>query len=80
MCDVLQDPAWSAVANSCTWHMRWEAESRLRRDGWYSFHATFRYWRRAEPEMQYLRLILKVQIVRNEKSKGYGPVADADWL
>ena len=80
MCDVLQDPAWSAVANTCTRHMRWDAECRLRVDGWYSWHTTFRYWRRAEPEMQYLRLILKVQIVRNEKSKGDGLMADADWL
>ena len=80
MFDVLQDPAWIAVATTCTRHMRWDAECRLRVDGWYSFHTTFRYWRRAEPEMQYLHVLLKQQILKHERSKGCGPMADADWL
>ena len=59
MCDVLQDPAWSAVANTCTRHMRWEAECRLRAVGWYSFHTTFRSRHLLSPEMQLLRLHLQ---------------------
>ena len=80
MCDVLQDPAWSAVANTCTRHMRWEAECRLRAVGWYSFHTTFPFRSRhlLSPEMQLLRLYLRARVA--DACLGDGTVADADWL
>ena len=78
MCAVLQDPAWSAVANNCTRHMRWDAECRLRAEGWYSFHTTFRFRHLMSPEMQMLRLLLQTDVVRS--CVGDGLVADADWL
>ena len=81
MCAVLQDPAWSAVADKCTRHMRWDAECRLRTACWYACRTTFRGRRTLEPEMQWLRVMLELQIAQDEKSVGDGSVvADADWL
>ena len=80
MCAVLQDPGWSAVADKCTRHMRWDAECRLRTTCWYACRTTFRGRRTLELEVQWLRMTVEEQISKAKSSVGDGYVADAEWL
>ena len=76
MLTILSEPAWDAVANVCTQHMRWEAEYRLRTTLWYSFRTTFRG--DVDPALQWLMQLLMAQIC--DCSDGDGHIAAAEWI
>ena len=72
---LLGDAEWQQVANERTRYMSWEAENRLRRTSWYAYRVNFRNG--VEPEYQWLTFLLRSQI--QERGRGQGHIADAEW-